>query len=410
MITIGIDPHKSTLTAVGLSPDGTILATTRLPVNTTTLGELLAFADRWPQRRWAVEGAAGLGLGIAQRLVAHGQDVVDVPATLAARARLLSPGHGRKTDVNDAATVALVAQHHRRLRRVQAEDLASVIRLVSDHRDDLVAEHTSGVNRLHRLLRDLIPGGAKTGLSTRQAADLLRRVRPVTATETARKQLARDLIVGLRALEARTKTLTDQLGALVAQSGTTLTDIPGVASIVAAKVIGHTGDIARFPDQHHFASFNGTAPIDASSGDHTRHRLSRRGDRQLNAAIHVIAIYQISHPGPGRDYYLWGSPLLTDTLMAGPGSRGKDVSMAGRKRKSYSPAYRREAAQLVINTGRPIAQVAERSGSVRRCWVAGSGSSGPDQIIRRGLWMSMNEPSWTGSGSKTLNSGWTGSS
>jgi transposase len=304
MITIGIDPHKSTLTAVGLSPDGTILATTRLPVNTTTLGELLAFADSWPHRQWAVEGAAGLGLGIAQRLVAHGQDVVDVPATLAARARLLSVGHGRKTDVNDAATVALVAQHHRRLRRVQAEDLASVIRLVSDHRDDLVAEHTSGVNRLHRLLRDLIPGGAKTGISTRQAADLLRRVRPVTATETARKQLARDLIVGLRALEARTKTLTDQLGALVAQSGTTLTDIPGVASIVAAKVIGHTGDIARFPDQHHFASFNGTAPIDASSGNQTRHRLSRRGDRQLNAAIHVIAIYQISHPGPGRDYYL----------------------------------------------------------------------------------------------------------
>ena len=76
-----------------------------------------------------------------------------------------------------------------------------------------------------------------------------------------------------------------------------------MASIVAAKVIGHTGDIARFPNQHHFASFNGTAPIDASSGDQTRHRLSRRGDRQLNAAIHVIAIYQISHPGPGRDYY-----------------------------------------------------------------------------------------------------------
>ena len=304
MITIGIDPHKSTLTAVGLSPDGTILGTTRLTVNTVTPKELLAFADRWPQRRWAVEGAAGLGLGIAQQLVAHDQDVVDVPATLAARARLLSPGHGRKTDANDAATVALVAQHRPRLRQVQPEDLSSVIRLVSDHRDDLVAEHTSAMNRLHRLLRDLIPGGAKTGLSSRQAAVLLRRVRPVTATDTTRKQLARDLLSGLRALETRIKVLTVQLGALVAQSGTTLTEIPGVASIVAAKVIGHTGDIARFPDQHHFASFNGTAPIDASSGDQTRHRLSRRGDRQLNAAIHVIAIYQIAHPGPGRDYYL----------------------------------------------------------------------------------------------------------
>jgi transposase len=108
----------------------------------------------------------------------------------------------------------------------------------------------------------------------------------------------------LQSLEARIKSLTDQISALVGQSGSTLTEIPGVGSIVAAKIIGHTGDVARFPDNHHFASFNGTAPIDASSGDQTRHRLSRRGDRQLNAAIHVIAIYQISHPGPGRDYYL----------------------------------------------------------------------------------------------------------
>jgi transposase len=303
LITIGIDPHKSTLTAVGLSPDGTVLGSVRLSVNTATPKDLLAFADRWPQRRWAVEGAAGLGLGIAQQLLARGEHVIDVPATLAARTRLLSPGHGRKTDVNDAATVALVAQHHPRLRQVQPEDLNSVIRLVSDHRDDLVTEHTSGVNRLHRLLRELIPGGAKTGLSSRQAAVLLRNVRPVTATETARKQLARDLLSGLRSLETRIKALTDQIGALVASSATSLTEIPGVGSIVAAKILGHTGDVARFPDHHHFASFNGTAPIDASSGNQTRHRLSRRGDRQLNAAIHVIAIYQIAHPGAGQDYY-----------------------------------------------------------------------------------------------------------
>lgn len=148
-------------------------------------------------------------------------------------------------------------------------------------------------------MRDLIPAGAKTGLSSCQAALLLRSVRPVTATETARKQLARDLLGGLRSLKA----LTDQLSALVASSGTSLTEIPGVATIVAAKIIGHTGDIARFPDHHHFASFNGTAPIDASSGNQTRHRLSRRGNRQLNAAIHVIAIYQIAHPGAGQDYY-----------------------------------------------------------------------------------------------------------
>ncbi len=206
MITIGIDPHKSTLTAVGLAPDGQLLASVRLAVGAATLEELLVFARAWPERQWAVEGATGLGLGIAQRLLAHGEDVVDVPATLAARARLLSTGHGRKTDVHDATAVALVAQHHRRLRRVQPEHLSSLIRLVSDHRDDLVHEHTAGLNRLHRLLRELIPGGAPTGTSSRQAAVLLGKVRPTTATDTVRKQLARDLINGLRGLEARVKT------------------------------------------------------------------------------------------------------------------------------------------------------------------------------------------------------------
>ena len=304
MITIGIDPHKSTLTAVALRADGSVVASCRLSVQASTLVSLLRFACAWPTRRWAVEGAAGLGLGIAQRLVEAGEDVVDVPSTLSARARLLSPGQGRKTDLIDAQAVALIAQHHPRLRRVQTEDLDCVIRLVSDHRDDLVHEHTAGLNRLHRLLRDLIPGGVKTGLSSRQAAAALKTVRPTTATETTRKHLARDLIVGLRSLEVRIKVLTDQLAALVAQSGTTLTEIPGVAAISAAKIIGHSGNPDRFPTAHHYASFNGTAPIDASSGNQTRHRLSRRGDRQLNAAIHVIAIYQISHPGPGRDYYL----------------------------------------------------------------------------------------------------------
>jgi transposase len=153
LITIGIDPHKSTLTAVALEPDGSVIANVRLPVDASTLVSLLRFARDWPTRRWAVEGAAGLGLGIAQRLVEAGEDVVDVPANLSARARLLSPGQGRKTDLIDARAVGLVAQHHPRLRRVQSEDLSCVIRLVSDHRDDLVHEHTAGLNRLHRLLQ-----------------------------------------------------------------------------------------------------------------------------------------------------------------------------------------------------------------------------------------------------------------
>jgi transposase len=304
MITIGIDPHKTTLTAVAVDPTGLQLADVRLAVTTTVEVQLLRFADGWPQRRWAVEGATGLGLGVAQQLTAAGETVLDVPPKLAARARLLNTGHGRKTDAVDAASVAAVAQRHHRLRQVQPEDHTVPLRLLSDHRDDLVSEHTRIINRLHRLLRELIPGGAKNQLSTLQAAQALRSVRPVTAADICRKQLARDLLDSLRRLDTRIKTLTKQITAAVEQTNTGLTEIRGIGPVVAAKIIGHSGDIHRFPDRNHYASYTGTAPLDASSGQQNRHRLSRLGNRQLNAAIHVIAVCQSSRPGPGRDLYL----------------------------------------------------------------------------------------------------------
>ena len=130
MITIGIDPHKSSLTAVALQPTGEVAATIRLQVNSDAVARLRAWAERWPQRRWAVEGAAGLGRGVAQGLAAADEPVVDVPAQLAARARLLNTGHARKTDPIDAAAVAMVAQHHRRLHPVRAEDDSLVLRLL----------------------------------------------------------------------------------------------------------------------------------------------------------------------------------------------------------------------------------------------------------------------------------------
>ena len=161
MITIGIDPHKSSLTAVALQPSGEVSATIRLEVNRDTVARLRAWARQWSQRQWAVEGAAGLGRGVAQGLAAADECVVDVPAQLAARARLLNTGHARKTDPIDAAAVATVAQHHRRLHPVRAEDDSLVLRLLSERRDDLAGERTRTANRLHALLRDLIPGGGQ---------------------------------------------------------------------------------------------------------------------------------------------------------------------------------------------------------------------------------------------------------
>jgi transposase len=303
VITIGIDPHKSSLTAVAVEPTGQTHPPIRAVVDKTTPAVLLAWAAQWPERRWAVEGATGLGRGIAQQLVNAGEVVLDVPAKLAARARLLGSSSARKTDVADAISVAAVAMHNRRLNRVQAEDHTTIMRLLTERRDDLVAEHTRWINRLHVLLRDLRPGGAEVRLDTTDAAALLNTIRPVTDADRQRKQIARDIVRDLKRHETSIKDLEKQLRAAVAASGTTLTEIQGVGFLTAAKILALTGDIRRFPNQEHYASYAGTAPIDVSSGDQETHRLSRRGNRQLNAAIHVAAVTQARDPGPGRDHY-----------------------------------------------------------------------------------------------------------
>jgi transposase len=134
VITIGIDPHKASLTAVAVGPSGLSLGHRRLLVNAGTLSQLATWAAAWPSRRFAVEGAYGLGRPIAQQLAAVGEQVLDVPATLAARARLLSTGGGRKTDTADAASVAQVALHNPMLRVVTAEDQTTILRLLAERR------------------------------------------------------------------------------------------------------------------------------------------------------------------------------------------------------------------------------------------------------------------------------------
>jgi transposase len=304
VITIGIDPHKSSLTAVAVDPSGRPLGQRRLLINAGTLNQLMAWAAGWPARRFAVEGAYGLGRPIAQQLAAAGEQVLDVPATLAARARLLNTGGGRKTDAADAAGVAQAALHCPRLRTVAAEDQTMILRLLSARRDDLAGERTRILNRLHGLLRDLIPGGAPTDLTADKAAALLRGLRPATATAACRRQLARDLLSDLRRVDARLADNKAQVRDALAATGSTLTQVHGLGVILAAKLLGHVGDIGRFPSQDHFASYTATAPLDASSGNQQRHRLNPGGNRQLNAALHLIAVCQARDPGPGRRYWL----------------------------------------------------------------------------------------------------------
>ena len=221
-VVIGIDPHKASHTATAIGPGSVEAATIRLRAARSTPQELLSWAARWPERRWAIEGARGLGQLLAQQLVAAGEHVVDVPATLSARVRVLDTGHGRKTDRIDAAAVALVAAQRPDLPRVAADDHHCVLRLLSDRRDELTRERRRTINRLHRHLRDLIAGGAPTQLSAKTAAGLLAKVRPRDGVEAERKQIARDLLADVRRLDGALAENRRRCVAAVAASGTSL--------------------------------------------------------------------------------------------------------------------------------------------------------------------------------------------
>ncbi|MFF3159555.1 IS110 family transposase [Streptomyces sp. NPDC057910] len=325
MILIGIDPHTSSHTAVAVDASGHQLAQRRFAVNAGTFRQLMAWCEAWPERRFAVEGAGGLGRSLAQQPAAAGEDVVDVPATLSARARMLSTGGNRKTDEADARHVAQVALFRPDLRQVAAEDQGTILRLLTERRDDLVHERTRVLNRLHAVLRDLLPDGVATGLSADKAATAMKGIRAVTATDNCRRDTARDLPADLRRLDRQVKDNEVQMREALAATRTTLTRLPGLGTVPAAKVLGHVGDVTRFPTEHHFASYTGSAPLDASSGNNVRHRLNTGGNRALNSVLHTIAICQIRDGGRGQDYYLRKIAEGEDPVRGPPGPEAAPV-------------------------------------------------------------------------------------
>jgi transposase len=304
VVTIGVDPHKASHTAAVLDAQQQVLARLRVPSTRAGYQALRRWAARWPQRRWAVENAAGLGRTLAQWLLGDGEPVVDVPAKLSARVRVLSTGHGRQTDPADAVSTALAACGSTPLHAATLEAHATTLRLLSDRRDDLVARRTQVLNRLHSLLAVLAPGRVPPHLSAEQATVLLRRVRCTAGPAQTRRLLAKELIREVHQLDTARTASEKQIAAAVKESQTTLAELFGIGAVLAAKVLGRVGDIRRFPSAAHFASYCGVAPIEASSGDVVRHRLSRAGDRQLNYALHIMATCQARGHPEGRAYYL----------------------------------------------------------------------------------------------------------
>ncbi|MCX4792665.1 MULTISPECIES: IS110 family transposase [unclassified Streptomyces] len=305
MILLGVDPHKSTHTATAVEPvSNQQVGSMRIEASLADYRRLLAWAKRWPQRKWAVENANGLGRHLAQWLIARGESVVDVPAAATSRVRELSRGGRRKNDQIDAAAAATVAYLQGEGRDLAPEDHTTALALLDERRVNLAQARVRTVNQLHALLRDLLPGGAPTQLSADLAAKLLRSVRPAGDIETVRKDIAWDLVAEIRKLD---KQLTDnaaRMQSLVEASSSTLMDTPGIGPVMAARLIGRTGRAHRFSTSAAFANYAGAAPVEIASADKARHRLSRSGDRQLNSVLHTIAVVQIRMPkSPGHAYY-----------------------------------------------------------------------------------------------------------
>jgi transposase len=299
-----MDPHKRSATIEVLDERERVLDHGRFATDRDGYRAMLAAGRRYPERVWAIEGCNGIGRHLAQRLVADGEPVVDVPAKLSARARVFSTGQGRKTDPVDAHSVALVGlRSSGQLRVIAVDDATVALRLLADRRDDLGVVRAQTLNRLHRLLLELLPGGAKKFLSVEQAKTLLAGVRPRDVVGKTRRRLAADLIAELVAIDKRIKTANRELEELIAATGSSVRDLFGIGPSGAARLLGDVGDITRFASKAHFASWNGTAPLDASSGDQQRHRLSRAGNRRINSVLHIMAVVTIRNDTEGRRYY-----------------------------------------------------------------------------------------------------------
>jgi transposase len=230
--------------------------------------------------------------------------VLNVPATLASRVRVLSTGQSTKSDPNDARSVAVAALHAPSLALVRPADHVTVCRLLAKHHSDLARWRNKLCCRLHALVAELVPGGIDKEVVVNQARSLLTEIEVDDVAAVERHRQAIELVDEIDHLETVMRDSRARITTAVAASATTVTEIFGVGPIVACMLVGYSGDPLRFTTASRYAAYTGTAPVEFSSGGRITHRLSRRGNRRLNHALHIAAVTQIRHRhSEGRRYY-----------------------------------------------------------------------------------------------------------
>jgi transposase len=221
------------------------------------------------------------------------------------------PGYGccrggdtNKNDPNDAQSVAVAALRSRTTRPVAADDYKAVLKVRAERHRDLARLRNQAACRLHAVLCDLVPGGHQREITAARAARILDQLTPSGPVAAARAELAAGFPAGIRRLDTQLRDTRKKPAAAVKASGTTVTSVFGIGPVNAGTIIGDIADVHRFPGRDHFASCNGTAPVEVSSGNRKIHRLSLRGNRRINHAIHIAAINWIRHKhSQGRGYY-----------------------------------------------------------------------------------------------------------
>ena len=247
VVMIGIDPHKASHTATAIDATEKVLAKIRVKANTDQLNRLLEWAAVWPERTWAVENATGLGHLLAQQLLRAGEQVLDVPPKLAAKARLPSDGNTNKNDPNDARSVAVVGLRSAKVRPAVAEDYSAAMGMWSDRYLELAAARTQVVCRLHALLCELVPGGFPGVLRAAAAQRMLEEIAPDTPADHARLALAWQLLSDLVRIDEQRRQTKKHISLAVAASETTLTEVYGVGAFVACAVKGLVGTSIASP-------------------------------------------------------------------------------------------------------------------------------------------------------------------
>lgn len=298
MITLGIDAHKRTHTVVAVDEHGRQLGSKTTTATTTADHlEIVKWADRFGTARvWAVEDCRHLSRRLERDMLAAGERIVRVPPKLMAHARDAARTYG-KSDPIDALAVARAALREPDLPAAHLDDQARDLRLLVDHREALVGERTRHINRLRWHLHDIDPAAdpKPRGLTTRKHLDAA--AGRLAQVDTVVARVALDLVKRIRDLNDEIGALSSELDQRTAACAGNLRQLHGVGPLGAAKLIGEVAGIKRFRSRNAFAKHNGTAPLPVWSGNRERYRLSRAGNRQLNAAIHRIALTQArSHP------------------------------------------------------------------------------------------------------------------